>query len=56
MVSFQCTGEAEYADDVASSPRELFAAYVVTTVGNCDITDIDWSVAMVIEQLFFLFT
>lgn len=43
----QCTGEAEYVDDIPPFPGELYAAYVLTTVGKCDINNVNWSNAMV---------
>ena len=43
----QCTGEAEYADDIAAVPGEMFAAYVLAKQGNCDILNIDATEALV---------
>jgi len=35
--NIQCTGEAEYVDDIVESKGELFAAFVLAQVGNCEI-------------------
>ncbi|XP_059083877.1 uncharacterized protein LOC131881124 isoform X2 [Tigriopus californicus] len=37
----QCTGEAEYVDDIPAIPGELFAAYVQSTIGNCNLKTVD---------------
>ncbi len=34
----QCTGEAEYVDDIEPKRNELFAAYVIGEVANSDFT------------------
>ena len=43
----QCTGEAEYVDDIAPEPTELFAAYVLSKKGACDYDTVDASQALV---------
>lgn len=43
----QCTGEAEYVDDIPATPGELFAAYVLSEVANADIDQVDTTIAMV---------
>lgn len=43
----QCTGEAEYVDDIPTLPNELYAAFVLSTVGNCEIDAVDPSEALV---------
>ncbi|TRY76734.1 hypothetical protein TCAL_11871 [Tigriopus californicus] len=42
----QCTGEAEYVDDIPASPGELFAAYVLSNVANADVDQVDTTLAM----------
>eukprot|EP00095_Tigriopus_kingsejongensis_P005797 maker-scaffold88_size394946-snap-gene-2.26 protein:Tk05797 transcript:maker-scaffold88_size394946-snap-gene-2.26-mRNA-1 annotation:"hypothetical protein DAPPUDRAFT_313254" len=37
----QCTGEAEYVDDIPPIPGELFAAFVKSTIGNCTLDTVD---------------
>ena len=37
----QCSGEAEYINDIPASPRELHAAFVLTSQANCDIDQVD---------------
>ncbi|XP_053608547.1 uncharacterized protein LOC128674181 isoform X2 [Plodia interpunctella] len=37
----QCSGEAQYTEDLPSFPREVFAAFVLTTVPNGKIENID---------------
>ena len=37
----QCSGEAEYINDLPPSPRELHAAFVLTSQANCDIELVD---------------
>ncbi|XP_013191578.1 uncharacterized protein LOC106135750 isoform X1 [Amyelois transitella] len=37
----QCSGEAEYTEDLPSFPREVFAAFVLATVSNGKIDNID---------------
>ena len=44
----QCSGEAQYVDDVKPEPEELAAAYVLTKQACSDIGAIDWSEALVI--------
>ena len=43
----QCSGEAQYVDDIPLRPDELHAAFVLSTVGNCRIESIDASAALV---------
>ena len=43
----QCTGEAQYVNDIPVQKDELFAAFVLTTVANCDLGVVDVSAAMV---------
>ncbi|XP_045451999.1 xanthine dehydrogenase-like [Melitaea cinxia] len=42
----QCAGEAKYTEDLPSLPGEVFAAFVLTTVGRGTIDRIDPSVAL----------
>ncbi|CAK1542876.1 unnamed protein product [Leptosia nina] len=42
----QCAGEAHYSEDVPSLPREVFATFVLATVGLGTIENIDASVAL----------
>ena len=37
----QCTGEAEYAGDIAARHDEVHAAFVVSTQANCNIDTVD---------------
>ena len=43
----QCTGEAEYIDDIPSVPGELVGYFVLAKVANCDLDVIDASAALV---------
>ena len=43
----QCTGEAIYANDIPILPSELHAAFVYSTIANCELDVVDTSVAMV---------
>ena len=43
----QCTGEAIYANDIPILPSELHAAFVYSTMANCELDVVDTSVAMV---------
>lgn len=43
----QCTGEAEYTNDIAPIPGELFGAFVIAEKGNCQYTQINTDAAMV---------
>ncbi|XP_075977357.1 xanthine dehydrogenase-like [Anticarsia gemmatalis] len=38
---YQCSGEAFYSEDLPSQPREVFAAFALTTVGTGEIVSID---------------
>ncbi|CAK1542877.1 unnamed protein product [Leptosia nina] len=42
----QCAGEAKYSEDVPSFPKEVFAAFVLASVGLGTIQQIDASVAL----------
>ncbi|XP_047097129.1 indole-3-acetaldehyde oxidase-like [Schistocerca piceifrons] len=42
----QCSGEAEYVNDIPTTSRELHGAFVVTTVGSGTIQSIDPSEAL----------
>jgi len=44
----QCSGEAQYTDDIPLLPGELHAAFVLSTVANCQLDSIDPSKALVI--------
>lgn len=43
----QCAGEAPYLNDVVAQPKEVFAAFVTTTVATGEIENIDASPALV---------
>lgn len=42
----QCSGEAQYTDDVCEIPGILHAAFVLTPIANADITKVDVSAAL----------
>jgi xanthine dehydrogenase/oxidase len=44
----QCTGEAQYVNDIPHQKGELFAAFVNSSVANCDLDVVDASEALVI--------
>lgn len=37
----QCTGEAIYVNDIPEIPGELHAAFVYSTIANCDLDTVD---------------
>lgn len=43
----QCTGEAIYANDEPILPGELHAAFVYSTVANCELDTVDPTPALV---------
>ena len=43
----QCSGEAEYVDDIAPVPNELYAAYVYSKQASCRLDRIDPEPALV---------
>ena len=43
----QCSGEAEYVDDIAPVPNELYAAYVYSKQASCRLDRIDPGPALV---------
>ena len=43
----QCTGEAIYANDMPILPAELHAAFVYSTMANCELDNVDTTEAMV---------
>ena len=45
----QCSGEAEYINDLPANPRELHAAFVLTTQANCEIDSLDPEPALQLE-------
>ena len=45
----QCTGEAEYGNDIPLVPGELWAALVYSTRGNCELDTVDPSDALAME-------
>ncbi len=46
----QCTGEAVYANDFPNLPNELFAAFVYSTVANCQLDTVDPTNALVMNR------
>ena len=46
----QCTGEAEYTDDIPPIFGELHAAVVQAQQANCELDVVDASAALVSEQ------
>ena len=48
---FQCTGEAEYTDDVPPQPGQLYGSFVKSSQGNAKIQHMDTSAAMVRQTL-----
>ncbi len=49
----QCSGEAQYVNDMPSFPGELTAIFVMATIANCDIDTIDASAALVSSNIYF---
>ena len=47
----QCSGEAEYINDIPKVNGELEAAFVLTTRGNCDIASVNADSALVQNKL-----
>jgi xanthine dehydrogenase/oxidase len=47
----QCTGEAVYVNDLPIVPGELCAAFVSSTVANCELDSVDPSDALVSANL-----
>ena len=43
----QCSGEAEYVNDIPSFAGELSAYFVLAAVGTCDLDTVDASAALV---------
>ena len=43
----QCTGEAEYVDDMPALPGQLYASFVKSTQANATIQNIDTSAIVV---------
>ncbi len=37
----QCTGEAQFVNDIPASAKEVHAAYVTATVANCELDTVD---------------
>lgn len=37
----QCSGEAEYVDDIPSGPRDVHGAFVISEMGNCELDGVD---------------
>ncbi|KAF2460152.1 molybdopterin binding aldehyde oxidase/xanthine dehydrogenase [Lineolata rhizophorae] len=42
----QCTGEAEYVDDMPRQDRELFGGLVLSSKAHAKIVDVDWEPAL----------
>ncbi|KAF2146658.1 uncharacterized protein K452DRAFT_314902 [Aplosporella prunicola CBS 121167] len=42
----QCTGEAEYVDDMPRQDRELFGALVLSTKSHAKLVEVDWMPAL----------
>lgn len=45
----QCSGEAEYVDDIPGFPYELHGAFVISEVANCELDSVDPSDALAIS-------
>ena len=45
----QCSGEAEYINDLPANPKELHAAFVLTQQANCEIDILDPEPALAME-------
>ena len=43
----QCTGEAIYTNDIPILPSEVHAAFVYSTIANCELDVVDTTEAMV---------
>ncbi|CAG9582950.1 unnamed protein product [Danaus chrysippus] len=52
----QCAGEAEYTEDLPTLPREVYAAFVLTTVPLGTITKIDASKALAVHGVIAFYT
>jgi len=46
----QCSGEAEYVNDIPAVPGEVHAAFVLTTVSTGTVSNIDPSEALVSKK------
>ena len=44
----QVAGEAEYVVDIKTMVGEVYGAFVLSTQANCDYTNVDTAIAMVI--------
>ena len=51
---YQASGEAQYVDSLPVLPGQLFAQYVLSTVGNATIEKIDASEALVSNFIFLM--
>ena len=47
----QCAGEAQYTDDIPTFPKEVYGAFVLSTVAKGRIVSIDPSAALVSMEL-----
>ena len=52
----QCTGEAIYSGDMPVLPNEVHAAFVYSTVANCQLDFVDTSEAMVTMYFYYFST
>ncbi|CAH0677124.1 unnamed protein product [Chilo suppressalis] len=52
----QCSGEAQYSEDLPAFPHEVFAAFVLTTEGSGTIRDIDASEALSLPGVIAFYT
>ncbi|KAH7060693.1 Molybdopterin-binding domain of aldehyde dehydrogenase-domain-containing protein [Macrophomina phaseolina] len=42
----QCTGEAQYVDDIERQDRELFGALVMSSKAHAKLVEVDWTAAL----------
>ncbi|CAK1542874.1 unnamed protein product [Leptosia nina] len=52
----QCAGEAPYSDDVPKIPRQVYAAFVLSTVGIGEIEHIDDTKALAVKGVIAFYT
>ena len=51
----QCSGEAEYVDDIPAGPRDVHGAFVISEMGNCELDAVDAKPALAVEGVIAFF-